>query len=259
MLKVILFLVVLCLYLPGCSILEEPDELIIVNISADYVIELSQSLQLGPNLLMINVRSTDTKNCDNSYIDMSTNASGDQIQIILGEIIHSIPCDNIDGFIEAKSSFEVSPRQYNINISLKNVVQNFGVIDVSSDRYQLNLESENGISLKYPMVKIIPDGYVWGQIKLNEVDHESTLKSVILETQQKNSSHNLGDGNYSYFIIKDGELVLPQENANNMLPNSFIVKQEESFEELTNRFETFLMQYKADIQLISSTGDKYSN
>lgn len=259
MLKMILFSAVFCLYLSGCSVLEEPDELTIVNISADYVIELSQSLQLGPNLLMINVQSTETKNCKNSYIDLSTNATGNQIQLILGEIIHSNPCDNIDGFIEAQSSFEVSPRQYSINISLKNVVQNFGVIDVSLDRYQLNLESENGIYIKDPMVKIIPDGYVWGQIKLDEVDHQSTLESVILEAQQKNSSHNLDDGNYSYFIIEDGEIVLPLENSNDIIPYSFIVKQEESFEALTNRFETFSQQYAADIQLISSTGDQYLN
>lgn len=257
--KVILFSLVLCLYLQGCSVLEEPDELSIVNISADYVVELSQSLQLGPNLLMINVQSTETKNCQNSYIDLSTNVTGDQIQLILGEVIHSNPCDQIDGFIEAESFFEVSPRQYSINISLKNVVQNHGVINVSLDRYQLNLESENGIYIKDPMIKIIPDGYVWGKINLDEIGPQSTLETVVLEAHQKNSLHNLEDGNYSHFIIKDGEIQLPQEDITDTLTKSFIVKQEESFEEITKRFETFSLQYKSTIQLLSSTGDTYSN
>lgn len=258
MLKKFFFSSVLCLCFAACSVLEEPDELTIINISADYVIELSQSLQLGPNLLMINVRSTEMKNCKNSYIDMNTNIAGDQIQLILGEIIHADPCDEISGYVEAQSSFELSPRQYNINISLKNVVQNHGIIDVHLDRYQLNLETENGILLKEPIVKIIPDGYAWGQIKLADQDHLSTLNDVIVEVQEANIPHNLDDGNYGYFIIRDGQILLSQEDKHEGI-EVFIVKQEESFEELTSRFEQFSNLYQTDIQLISSTGDSYSN
>lgn len=258
MLKIFFFSSVLCLCLTACSVLEEPDELTIINISADYVIELSQSLQLGPNLLMINVRSTDSKNCTNSYIDMSTNVAGDQIQLILGEIIHPAPCDELSGYVEAQSSFELSPRQYSINISLKNVVQNHGIIDVLLDRYQLNLETENGILIKEPVVKIIPDGYAWGQIEVANQDHQSTLNDVLATVQEANIPHNLDDGNYGYFIIRDGQIELSQEDKQDAI-EVFIVKQEESFEELTNRFKQFSNLYQTDIQLTSSTGDSYSN
>lgn len=260
MLKVYHLLFVLCLSFTACSVLEEPEELTIINIGADYILELSQTLQLGPNALMINVQHSATKNCANSFIDLSASLVGDQIQLVLGEIIQNEPCFITDELIDAQSSFDLSPRQYDINISIKDVAQNHGTIDVSLDSYSIALDSENGILLEEPMIKIIPDQIAWGLITFDEAEHQSAIANLINESKEKNTYHNLVDGNYGYFTIKDSELNLSGLSTNESYNEIFIIKQKESFDELTSRFELLSQQDPSiKIQLLNSTGAVYAN
>lgn len=258
MIKVNHFLFLLICSLSACSVLEEPEELAIINIGTDYIIELNQTLQLGPNSLMINVQHSDTQNCANSYIDMSASLVGDQIQLILGEVIHEGPCQMSNELITAHSSFDLSPRQYDINISIKNVAQNHGTIDVSLDRYSLHLDSENGILIEDPIVKIIPDQYAWGLINFDLSEHQSTISELIREVQNDNIPHNLDDGNYGYFDIKDGAIHVNQNGSSGRFKEVFILKQKESFDDLISGFELLSQFPQVQIQLFNSTGAEYT-
>jgi len=256
--KSIRYIIALFCVLQSCSVFEDPEEFTFVNVGADYIIELSQSLEIGNNALLFNIQSTQMNNCVESHIDVKTSVTNSELQLILGNIISQDPCLRIPNQLESSAKFDLDTRNYNINISLQDVIQNFGTVAVSNESFTIELETENGIIIGQQKINIIPDGFVWGRIGIADIQNLAPLKNVISLMQNATKKHDLKDGNYSFFEIRNANIVLPKSTARIAAKEEFIFKQTSDFDLLTDALSQFSEQYPdATIQVFNSTGDSF--
>jgi len=258
MLKVFVYIISLCCILQACSVFEDPEEFTLVNIDDNYIIELSQTLQVGPNALLFNIQSIQTDNCIDSHIDVESNIVQNQLQLILGDIVTQEPCQKIQNQLESSAVFALKPRDYRLNISLKDVTQNFGIVYVSEENFFIDLETENGIIIDQQKVSIIPDGYIWGSITMSKSQDLLQLKNLMDHLESMTQPNDLGDGDYSFFEIKNGSLILSDESTKNLLEEQFIFKQKSKFDVLKISLSHFAEQYpNAKIEVLNSIGESF--
>lgn len=75
-----------------------------------------------------------------------------------------------------------------------------------------------------------------------------------------NQAHELYDGNYSFFDIRNGNVTLPKHEERVSAEEQFIFKQTSDFELIKKSVVQFAEQYPdAKIQIINSTGDSYTH
>jgi len=256
--KSVLYIIALFCVLQSCSVFEEPEEFTFVNVGADYIIELSQTLETGINALLFNIQSTQINNCIESHIDVKTSVTDSELQLILGNIISQDPCIRIANQLESSAKFDLGIRNYNINISLQDVIQNYGTVAVSNESFTIELETENGIIIGQQKINIIPDGYVWGRVGVADIQNLAALKNVISFIKNATFKHDLKDGNYSFFEIRNSNIELPKNTDRIAAKEEFIFKQESDFDLLKNALSQFSEQYpSAKIEVYNSTGDSF--
>ncbi len=256
--KKILSLLVSILCIASCSVIEDPEEITLVNIGTDYFLEVSQSLQTGPNSLRIDITSLDTDNCESSYIDHTYKALPHLIRVNLNDIVHPSPCIQQKGAIQSSIELPLEQWKYEMNILFKGIVQNDGSLEVTEDKFKLKLETENGIVVLRQEINIIPDGYIWGRLKIANVDDLNGVKNTIEEIRQNNSKSELSNGNYGYFEV-DGNLVtlLTGESVSG-ITETFLLKQDQSFSDLQLYAARFSeLHPEVAIELYSSEGASY--
>jgi len=260
MLKAYIYLFILSFLAQACSVFEEPEEFTLVNIGTDYIIELSQTLQLGSNAMLFNIKTTQMDNCIDSHIDVESKIIENQLQLILGDIITHNPCLQIPNQLESSAKFTLSTRDYDINISLKDVIQNFGTVSVSDESFTIELETENGIIIGQQKINIIPDDYIWGRIGISDINNKSQLKNIVKHIQSINQPHALKDGNYSFFEIREATLSLPRSTEKLIAEEEFLVRQTADFEIIKNSLAQFSEQFpEAKIQIMNSVGESILN
>lgn len=259
MTKVYLYITLYILTVSSCSLFEEPEQLTIVNIGTDYFVELSQTLQSGTNPLLLNVTSIEQNNCKDSYIDIQSNLIGRQINLTLGEIISPSQCAKTDHQLSSDVEFELQESDYNINISLKDIVQNHGHIMVSDEKFTIELETENGITIGQQTINIIPDGYVWGSISANDIRNVESIKNLISDLEAQHLPHNLNNGNYSYFEVKDGKVSILDTQEEGTYFEHFLLKQEGFFKDFRQELVFFSEENpNISMSVFDSVGNSYT-
>jgi len=260
MIKNITGLLVSVWLIASCSVVGDPDEIILVNIGTDYFLEVSQSLVSGPNALRIDITSFDTDNCENSYIDFSYSSSPNLIRINLDDIVDPINCVSLNEPVSDFLDFELLKGRYDMTILFKDILQNDGEVEVTDDQFKLKLETENGVVVLRQQITMLPDGYVWGRMKINDVEDLSQVKLLITELKQNNFESELSNGNYGHFEI-DGHLVsILSGEPHKGITESFIMKQNQSFGEMQLLLSQFSESHpKVDIEFFSSEGETYQN
>lgn len=258
MFKSIIYILALFCVLQSCSVFEEPEEFAFVNVGTDYIIELSQTLETGSNALLFNIQSIQLNNCIESHIDVKSNIISNEIQLVLGNIISPEPCIRIPNQLESSAKFDLDTRNYSINISLQDVIQNFGTVAVSNESFTIELETENGIIVGQQKINIIPDGYVWGSIGILNLQNHADLKRIQAHIQSVTQKHELDDGNYSFFEVKNENVIVPKHGDRIAAKEEFLFKETTDFELLKNALSLFAEQFPdAKIQVMNSTGDSF--
>lgn len=259
MTKALLYLTVLIITISSCSLFEEPDELTIVNIGTDYFVELSQTLVPGKNALELRVTSLEQNTCDGSYIDINSQLTSNQIQLILGEIISPEPCAKTVNQLTSNIEYALTESNYDINISLKDIAQNHGHIMVTDDKFTIELETENGITIGQQTINIIPDGFVWGSISTNDIRQTQSMKSLLNELEISNHPHSLKDGNYSHFEIEDSNVDIKDIENQGTYYEYFLLKQQSTFHTIQTQLESFSEENQLiRISAFSSMGETFS-
>jgi len=242
--------------LGSCSLIEDPEEITIVNIGTDYFLEVSQKLSQGPNPFQIDISSIDKDHCQNSSISLSTIHHGQDITLNLKDIIDPAKCIPLEESVKAEVDLNLEVGLYNINVSLKDITQNRGILEVTGERFKMELETENGIVVLRQEIQIIPDGYFWGQFKINDIQDLSSVKSFLIELQKEHLDNDLNDGNYGYFELKGGHIVFDAEEVGSLVEN-FIFKEQHSFLEVRKTVSDFNERHPSiDIELFHSSGDR---
>ncbi|MCB0521660.1 MAG: hypothetical protein KDD27_22145 [Saprospiraceae bacterium] len=193
----------------GCKLSDEDKETII-NVSPEFSLDLFESLG-DTRQFQVLIKTVEPQACKNDVIDYSSNKTGNRLLLSLHEIIPTPDCNTGESLVNAEASFGFLENQtYDVEITLKDVLQNLGKLTVSESAYKLELETMDGIELVHHELKRVPANHIWGYVAYeNKESSEALALGFINALKGKSSNSYFQVGYYGYFSINDnGQLLM---------------------------------------------------
>lgn len=241
----ILILSIIAFCFSGC--VKEADQTTIINIDTEFALEVQQELQAGKNPMQIVIQTIQAPNCTNSSILYSSEVDGTQIDLSIKGISEGEPCFIGNQNISEVSNFFLANGTYNMDITVRDVVINSGIVEISNEKIKLDLQSLDGIRLGKTEVNIIPDDYFWGTISFSESEYTSAAIAFETELKAKFLDSELSDGNYSHFEMNNGAIQFPDQEQTNSIQIHFIHQLNFNKEELDAMLGQFREAYPSVI------------
>lgn len=226
---------------------EDIDPSVIINVDADFYIDMFEDISNGENTFNLTIKSIQNQECLNSIIDFTLDTVGAENQIVLSinDIVEPETC--IPGSAPAFSTVpldHLKEEGYKIEINLKDVIVNTGSLTVNSDYYFLRMNTENGFKQLHQILHKIPKKAIWGYVGYEEESGKTEAENFIkdldnIATNITNAGYDIGY--YGYFTINEDRSVVLTEKVENNLSN------------------TFLFQYEGDNQAIIDLVNEYCN
>lgn len=196
----------------GLSCKKDANPPAIVDIPVTFQLQMREKLGFpeGRRPLEFHISSMEALDCQNYTIDYSVVQNGKKIHLTLNDFILPGPCSPGEGI--AKASFTVGVLgngNYPLTISLKDLIENEGLIEVTGNAFSIKLQTTDGIWVNPGTLYRIPENTIWGEM-IPDTDTASALASAFLaELEPITETLNLKSGSYGYFTIEEnGSVVL---------------------------------------------------
>jgi hypothetical protein len=215
--------------LAGCKVPHDDKETI-VKVTPEFAIDLFEKLG-EPREFQFKVATLEQLECTNYFI--STNAALSFNRVTLNVIDLLAPNDCIAGLAPATGMAEVGalPLGYfNLDIHLKNAIENDGTLKVFQDSIVVDLDSQDGLEMAHEVLLRIPEHAIWGYTAYNNKDAGAGVaNSFLSDLANMAETGEWAKGYYGYFRLdENNDLILSPP------PNH-------------TYFQTFLFTYHDDI------------
>jgi len=247
----IFFLSLGAIFFTGC--VKEAKETTIINIDTEFALELQQQLQAGKNPMQIVIKTIQEPNCSNSKILYRSEIDGTQIDLSIKGISDPDPCFIGSQNISEMSNFFLANGTYNMDITVRDVIINSGIVEISNEKIKLDLQSLDGIKLGKSEVNIIPDDYFWGTISFSDPQHTSAALAFESDLKATFQDSKLSEGNYSHFEINNGAIQFPDQEATGDIQIHFILQLNYNKDQLDIMLGQF-RELNPGINLVGFTG-----
>lgn len=208
------------------------EENLIVNIEDDFYIDLFEDISNGEKRFQMDVATIHDQACLNFNIDYSLDFDEqiNTIDLTLNNLVEPEHCIEGEAPAEVVIPFgTINPGTYSFNISLKDAVVNNGRLLVFADRFQLEMDSDDGIEIVNEQLYRIPGKTIWGYVGYSSTEDMDDAERFINDLEGLSSVFDIENNNlyksgyYGYFRISDEkDLVLSGEiNQNYYLPFIF--------------------------------------
>ena len=249
----IIFLIV---FIIGCK-----EELIMeqVNITIDdeFKILLWESLEGNNRSFNLNVETIKSESCENTLIDVAPSVVGNSISFT----IHDIPQPDCPApiFI-ADANVEVGildSQSYDMIISLKNVIQNEGTLNVESDYYELKMKELDGIIVPEKRLYKVPQNTIWGYIATDNSNADSVSDEFLTALIEVTDEQNYIDGYYGYFSVENNNLSTFQQSISQGSVRMFGYSYTGDTTDLKDILSNFRSQYaNTEFKIFTSKGEE---
>ncbi len=242
-------LLVTCLLGGSCSKNTDPN--IIINIEEEFEVRLWEELQRNTrnfNLLFSTIKKN--FNCTNYQIGMDYSQLGNKMRISLNDIIEPIDCLPGESMASGSANFKsLADGIYTLEIVINDQVKNEGLLAITSDYYQLTMDSKDGIVLAEEKLNRVPKGLIWGLI---DYKSDNIINAFLEDIQQLSEPILLEDGCYGYFSVEN-EIITVEENADLKDPISFAFSLTEDSNALEALVKSYEQRYGQELFLLVRT------
>lgn len=195
----------------GClSCNKDLDLPVVVDIPAAFQISMNENLQPGQRPLKVELTSLEVLDCTNYSIDYHLDQGSKKIHLTINDWGLNEPCEPGSGVAKEELNLGFLPDgDYKLLISLKDVVQNDGVLLVRPEHYSIRMETANGILVDPGTLNRLPENTIWGGV-FPRVDSVQTLgESFLGGLESIVGPETFSPGIYSSFEINaDGKVIL---------------------------------------------------
>ncbi|MFM2267870.1 MAG: hypothetical protein RL757_1311 [Bacteroidota bacterium] len=174
----------------------------IVEVNKDFEFRLLEKLDTEGGTYYLDVESVSVQGCSNAVIDHSLAQSTDRFIVTIKSINKPDSC--VGGRATAKKRIELgriangSPR---LQINLRDAVINEGFLKINDDNVTLDMQTENGISIKDKLLQRMPRRAIWG---LLGGDNAALVDAFLDSLNQKTTSAaQMVNGNYGHFFLNN--------------------------------------------------------
>ncbi len=223
----------------GCK-LSKHDKETIVKVTPEFAIDIFEKLG-DTREFQFKVSTLEKQECTNFTI--STNAALSFNRVTLNVIDLLPPTDCVQGYAPAYGVAEVGilPSGYfNLDIHLKNAINNDGMLSVYTDSIVVDLDSEDGLDLIHKVLCRIPETAIWGYTAFDDNDSGADIAAAFkADLTGITQPAKFPQGYYGYFDLDENDnLILSPAPAHIY-------------------FQTFLMTYNGDIKNVEDLVQSY--
>ena len=163
--------------------------------------------------------------------------SESKIQLYLNEIVLEGECISGNQKISEIISLPTTVAAFPIEIQLKDIIANNGLLKQVDDELSIELQKFDGLKITRTSVKRIEKQMIWGSFNSELQVAVETVQSYLNGLSQENT-HESGD--YGYFYIDHNDLIhLSSESYG----NDFLISTDESFKEIQNRIAELKLDF----------------
>ncbi|MDX1685406.1 MAG: hypothetical protein R3275_09225 [Saprospiraceae bacterium] len=199
--------------------------------------------------------------CDQASIEVETTQGRDYIDVIIRKINQPDSCDSGQKVImkTVTSLGELDDDRYYVNITLKNVVDNTGTLNIFSDRMVLDISNPEGIIVNPAMTYVLPENMIWGYATSYEVDYAGRIIDFVTDLSLVCENIVLPDGQYTNFTIDESDKLHFDDRPPHMNEATFYFKFSGAEQEIIDLLEDYRQEagQRADFKIFSTNGKVY--
>lgn len=256
---VIVLAIGLLVMVSSCS--KDPnDPGIIVDVSQTFELSLFEQVDTLQNRLYLQARTIENQECSNSTIEYSVERQAGKIIVSLNEILPPEDCQGNEG--PASSDIPIGyliPGAYEVEINLRNVVKNTGVLQVQPSYFYLEMNETAGLILDQDFLYRIPESTIWGYVAYNTTNLQGAANEFLAALDQITAPFNGPSGFYGHFTLGVNSGVELHATEYNTPYGHYLLRRMASTEvELVNLIESYRNSFPGLlIKIVSSQGLQY--
>jgi hypothetical protein len=199
--------VLLLILFSSCEKIQDEDP--VVNVPVTFLIEMEEKLQPGYRPLLFNLKSVEILDCANYQIDYKLEQQKRSIHLTLKDFSLEEPCQPQPATAQGVANLgPLEPGEYKLKITLKDVVQNEGVLSVRPEYYILYMETLDGIFFPEGLTRLrIPGHSIWGGVYPMADSLSALADEFMSELYQSAAPFQLIPGNYGPFSVSIGNAI----------------------------------------------------
>ena len=212
-----------------------------VLVQKEFDISMWEKLDGDTRKFQLNIKTIKPQFCENTLINVLPTSNEDQLAVSIQDI-PAPDCPNPVFYATSNASLGILDIQnYNMEISLKNVIHNRGILEVTDDYYEIGLVDLDGIVIKENRLYKIPKNTIWGYVSFEDID-QAAAYDFMNEVKAICSARTYENGYYGYFSVVDNELSVLGEAFSHPNTKSFGF----DFQENVNDLEAIISTYRVD-------------
>jgi hypothetical protein len=238
-LRNLLLLLPFVVVLSACN-LDDSEKEIIVTLETDFTVIVLEDLS-KPGALQFEVRTTEMRPCTNSTIGLDIDKIGDEISLFINEVSEPADCEVGEAPAKGTVGTDIIPDGVlGLNVSLQNAVENQGTIELTDDRFIVQMGTQDGVSFAEREFFKIPEGIIWGYFAFDESGGMGEEVQEIIQTfEDTNLAAGLVDGHYGYFKTNAGEINWMRSDTEKSKLVSFVYQAGTNLDETINLLVDF--------------------
>ncbi len=228
----------------GCA-KNEQNPSVIYNLGEEFTIRPFEILSRSGSKLSLEIRSLQEGLCSDSEI-LYRYRQIDGVSVIELNDITTPP--NCQSGSAPSINIALSPNGSNnrlVNIMIKEIIENEGQIEEYLDRFEIKMNSTNGIKISHRELKKISPQTLWGGVDYSAVDSTSVADSFIADIANMTQAKYLPVGYYGHFEqLLSGDIQIWNDlQASTFHRSSFAFESNMTLTELSSMVDDYRSQY----------------
>ena len=181
---------------------------VVVKIEPEFMLGLHEELGQVRNFNLL-FQTIEDQACKSNTINFSASRSGKSIFLSIHEIVESENCRTGEGPATGAASYDFLPiGNYNLELVLKNTVTSTGSLNVSNEKYTLDIEEGFGFQAGRETLMRVPSATVWGYVAYKDSQHLADANNFLDELNAKTENLKLAKGEFGYFQVGDNDKLI---------------------------------------------------
>ncbi|MEM6967078.1 MAG: hypothetical protein AAF573_20110, partial [Bacteroidota bacterium] len=228
-----------------------------VSIEDEFMILLWENLSPSGTSFNLNIKTIESQSCENTLIDVVPSVFANNIAVT----IHDIPTpDCSDAVFPATAEIilgNIAEENYNVQVSLKNVVNNEGIMIVTPDYYEIEMGQLNGIVMPEQRLYKIPNNTIWGYIAYSEDSLNVVTDAFVAGLADVADPRTYTDGYYGYFSVDNNELTILNNSSTLAVAKTFGFDYSGDTTHLMSMLFDYRSQYpEMEFKIFTSAGEE---
>ena len=177
-----------------------------INIDDQFFTSPWEALSPTQREFKLRIGTLSKQACADDTLDLDYEQDGQRFIISINDIVSSNECIGDSAIIESSINLgSLSEGTYQLEINLRQEIINKGQLKVDENQYELEMESEHGISLPHPTLLRVPSNTIWGFAAYNDTKMAAAIEQFLQELTSITTTSSLDYGYYGYFSNYQGQ------------------------------------------------------